>query len=361
MEAGRSSSSVNAMRTEPAKKQMCRDRISSLPDSLLLVILSLLPTVDAVKTSILSKRWCNLWTQLPHLDLQFSPESFTQNPHHVRKARQKFLEFVSACLILRNPDPLQRFRLSFNFYERAKHSAMVGVWVRSALERHVKELILDIAHGGENVFYRRRDMYSLPSSLYRYELLTTLSLIYCEIRLPTNPLGWRLLRSLTLTLTTLTDDLLERIFLECSSLETLILKDCDGKSTRRLAAPNLKHLTLDDLWYSLKLSAPNLVTLIVYGSVSRATHSLKDLVSLVRATIILRDAGMGYYNSVERVANNPLNRLLMDVHHAQVLTWCNCCTVGKIFFLRLTFKKDIYVDCGFLPSDGETLQAFGNH
>nr|XP_010905719.1 F-box/LRR-repeat protein At4g14103-like [Elaeis guineensis] len=327
MEAERSSSSVHAMIKEAAKKPMCRDRISSLPDSLLLVILSMLPTIDAVKTSIVSKRWRNLWTQLPHLDLQFSPESFTQNPHHVRKARQKFLEFVSGCLILRNPDPLQRFRLSFNFYERAKHSAMVGVWFRSALERHVKELILDVARGGESGFYRHRDMYSLPTSLYRYELLTSLSLCYCEIKLPTNPLGWRLLRSLTLSLTTLSDDLLERIFLECSSLETLILKECDGKSARTVAAPNLKHLTVDDLWYSLKLSAPNLVTLTVYGSVSRVTHSLKDLVSLVRATIILRDAGRGYYNSMERVADNPLHRLLMDVHHAQVLTWCNCCTV----------------------------------
>ncbi|KAI9072975.1 hypothetical protein K1719_045067 [Acacia pycnantha] len=45
-----------------------RDRISDLPDSLLLHILSFLPAKEAIASSLLSKRW-ELWHSLPTLDL----------------------------------------------------------------------------------------------------------------------------------------------------------------------------------------------------------------------------------------------------------------------------------------------------
>ncbi|RHN64841.1 putative F-box domain-containing protein [Medicago truncatula] len=39
------------------------DMISDLPEDVLLDILSLVPTKDAVKTSILVKKWKHLWTR----------------------------------------------------------------------------------------------------------------------------------------------------------------------------------------------------------------------------------------------------------------------------------------------------------
>ncbi|KAA8515359.1 hypothetical protein F0562_018411 [Nyssa sinensis] len=44
------------------RKKKARDRIRVLPDSLLLNILSFLPTKDVVRTGTLSKRWLYLWT-----------------------------------------------------------------------------------------------------------------------------------------------------------------------------------------------------------------------------------------------------------------------------------------------------------
>ncbi|KAK3125302.1 hypothetical protein QOZ80_7BG0602940 [Eleusine coracana subsp. coracana] len=46
----------------------CRDRISDLPDHLLLNILELLPIAEAVRTSMLSRRWRHVWTRLPLLE-----------------------------------------------------------------------------------------------------------------------------------------------------------------------------------------------------------------------------------------------------------------------------------------------------
>lgn len=44
------------------------DHISLLSDHILIKILSLLPLVEAAKTSILSKRWRYLWISIPTLD-----------------------------------------------------------------------------------------------------------------------------------------------------------------------------------------------------------------------------------------------------------------------------------------------------
>ena len=41
------------------------DMISDLPEGVLRYILSLLPTNEAVRTSILAKKWKHLWTYLP--------------------------------------------------------------------------------------------------------------------------------------------------------------------------------------------------------------------------------------------------------------------------------------------------------
>ena len=43
------------------------DRLSSLHESILTRILSLLPTKDAVRTSVLSTKWIYLWTTLTNL------------------------------------------------------------------------------------------------------------------------------------------------------------------------------------------------------------------------------------------------------------------------------------------------------
>lgn len=43
------------------------DRISKLPDDVLVKILASMSTEDAVKTGVLSTRWKNVWKQVPYL------------------------------------------------------------------------------------------------------------------------------------------------------------------------------------------------------------------------------------------------------------------------------------------------------
>ncbi|CAA7046261.1 unnamed protein product [Microthlaspi erraticum] len=97
------------------------DRISQLPDALLLRILSLLPAAkDAVSTMVLSKRWQPLWKLVPRLVYDDS----YQNQDH-----GKFSRFVDRSLILHEA-PVET--LHFKVIHKSG-VADVGVWTSIAL------------------------------------------------------------------------------------------------------------------------------------------------------------------------------------------------------------------------------------
>jgi hypothetical protein len=52
------------------------DRISVLPDAILQVVLSFLPSDETVQTCVLSRRWRHLWKSTPALRIIQSGESY---------------------------------------------------------------------------------------------------------------------------------------------------------------------------------------------------------------------------------------------------------------------------------------------
>ncbi|KAJ4759951.1 hypothetical protein LUZ62_070326 [Rhynchospora pubera] len=71
------------------------DRLSSLPDDILIHILSFLRTREAVQTCILSKRWRNTWASVPVLNFHVS--DYNENESW------KFDQFVNGVLENRGP------------------------------------------------------------------------------------------------------------------------------------------------------------------------------------------------------------------------------------------------------------------
>ncbi|KAK4268310.1 hypothetical protein QN277_024985 [Acacia crassicarpa] len=130
------------------------DRISGLPDPLLLHILSFLQTKDAVSTSRVSKRWRHLWRSLPKL--HFDDRSFP--------SVKFFVQFVDAALLLVRLDSVQMFVLKCERFSVPQVKA--NVWVNALANYKLTYLELHF----------RRQVIRLPSSLFVCNTVSILKL-----------------------------------------------------------------------------------------------------------------------------------------------------------------------------------------
>jgi hypothetical protein len=104
--------------------------IDLLPEKIVSNILSRLPTAEAVKTSILSKRWRSRWTSISHLDFSLYNEVQIK----------KFEKYLNAVLICLNPTTsIDKCSFSLWTYSDA---LQIKKWISAVVERNVKDLTL---------------------------------------------------------------------------------------------------------------------------------------------------------------------------------------------------------------------------
>ncbi|KAJ3687144.1 hypothetical protein LUZ61_016308 [Rhynchospora tenuis] len=126
-----------------------RDMISSLPDCLIHAIMSFLTAQEAVQTCVLSKRWKNLWTTLPFLDFDVcyfeceieSDDNEWDFDMPRRKKFEKFRDFVSTTLLLRESSDLHKLRLSCadgGRYDSHHYHMIVRSWILYALKHKLQ-------------------------------------------------------------------------------------------------------------------------------------------------------------------------------------------------------------------------------
>ena len=111
------------------------DRLSALLDELLHRVFSFLPSQQAVQTTVLSKRWIDLWRSMPAINLNIKEfECRSPAPGQYEKTRWGKMENFTTNLLMRHKAPrLDAFRLSTGSI-RVDWRRDVDRWIRRAIE-----------------------------------------------------------------------------------------------------------------------------------------------------------------------------------------------------------------------------------
>lgn len=240
------------------------DRISALPDAILQVVLSFLPSDETVQTCALSRRWRHLWKSTPalrilHTDLRYW-------------SVKEMNVFVNYLLLLRDRVPLDECEISYRGqFSDEEHADIVrfsGMWIHYALSL-CRAQVLKVSVG-------------IPLTHGNSALVS------------------RFLRRLELRGVSLCEHAID--FSGCPKLEDLNLRYCainghkiSAKSVRRLSIIQCAINLVSDT--RIRISAPCLVFLQLDG-VRGGVSLLESMTSLVTAYIRL---GGSYLDSCSHV------------------------------------------------------------
>ncbi|EOA25725.1 hypothetical protein CARUB_v10019079mg, partial [Capsella rubella] len=152
--------------------------MDSLPDDLLVQILSFLPTKEAASTSLLSKRWRTLFALSPNLHFDNSILLHYKRLFGHDDIQKSFNDFVDHTLALHGCNTIKKLSIKLMRYTSKYNQHDVDRWICNALEHGVSELHL--------VITTLRLECPIPSKVFTSTTLVKLSLGPCLIRLPSD-------------------------------------------------------------------------------------------------------------------------------------------------------------------------------
>ncbi|KAG8391555.1 hypothetical protein BUALT_Bualt01G0199800 [Buddleja alternifolia] len=284
------------------------DRLISLPDSLLCHILSFLPTKLSVATSVLSRRWKFLWTDVLNLDFDSKYHKRRKSGHGLRIA-----DTISRVMLLSNVRDINTFRLIIK--DGTFRKTHLDTWIRTTIARNVQALDIQLYH-----------QVWLPRCLFTCNTLVDLRLHCCgsvpdSINLPN-------LKKLHLHYFQYgNDEKLQNLISGCPVLEELNIHKFnvfDLKHRIIISSPTIKCLTLnlgcfdlnglgndseDDFCdYELEIYTPAVRCLVLEDQMSQRIATGK-FNSMIEANIRLyseevKDDGVIYSSSVLDLVEN---------------------------------------------------------
>ncbi|KAK7411573.1 hypothetical protein VNO78_03008 [Psophocarpus tetragonolobus] len=330
------------------------DRLSTLPECVLLHILSLLDTKEAAITSCLSTRWRHLFLSLRDIDLCFSVTHYASDSDCARLFHL-FVQFADRVLHQRNKKPIRKIQFRVNYFVEEFRSGFESLLMSTATA------IFDYKVESLDVFVEMDKtttelcFVTIPPGIFSSE-----SLVYLHLNIRE---GWKVpefvwlpnLKYLQLISFILMDeDSIQRLLEHCPMLEHLVLivwslfksenesenEEGNQLDALRISSPSLKRLVLiwddkvesdfnvivesenlEDFECSLEgrhkvtLGAPNLKSLVISGQILEVDIT-QSLVSIDEAVIEtnfssrVKEAFM-FFSRLHRVKSLSLSENIM--------------------------------------------------
>ncbi|KAK9715247.1 hypothetical protein RND81_06G152500 [Saponaria officinalis] len=287
------------------------DRISSLSDELLAYVLSYLPTLSAVRTSILSSRWRHLFTLTRNLSFNDREYFGTASLAQCEERKLSFERFVYGVLALHRTSPIHKFSLIRTLKYDCSH---LLVWITAAVLKEVQHLHLHIGNHPN----------ALPSCILNCQTLTVLKIytLGYDLSVP-GVVCLPNLRTLDLRYIRFLDgDSVKRLFVGCTQLKELEFHFCQFTTDHvRVSATKLQKLNIFYCSGDVVVDAPNLANLLYVCKdfTSVDVTNLRSLLSVelwpLRSSMlpqvqVLRDIIRGAVNVRELILNHNAAQLL---------------------------------------------------
>ncbi|RCV43509.1 hypothetical protein SETIT_9G299400v2 [Setaria italica] len=239
--------------------------INALPDGVLLRAISFLDARQLVQTCVLSRRWRHLWRSVPRINA--TRHEFDGMADSEEERDVLFKKFTSGFLVLRNPVPLDEFRLCYYMPDPLESvdpdadSEDANLWIRHALQSNARSVKVEIWD----------DRLHLNPAVFASKCLT----------------------SLQLSSVMLFHGFFRNLQTGCTALERLLLSDCaidddeiTSQTLKVLSIGDSTEFTFDE---QLSISIPSLCYLGF--SVEAGIPLLKDMGSLVTASVSVASGG----------------------------------------------------------------------
>ncbi|KAK2984828.1 hypothetical protein RJ640_004653 [Escallonia rubra] len=250
------------------------DIISSMPESILFIIVSRLPFKEAAKTSILSTKWRSIW--LATTNIEFDERHFVkqdeESQENKENQRRDLIRFARRWIESYKEPVIHKFRLAFSY--PANHALDMHHCIGFAVARGVKVLDLDFSVPSWNEMSledHHGALFGLPFYVYARpaENLESLKLFSCNFLVARFKI-FRALKNLSLGWVNLTTSVVTALLTKCPVLESLSLKRCSGLDYLDISSPSLTSLVVDmclDLKRGIRVDARTLRFLKYLGRV----------------------------------------------------------------------------------------------
>ncbi|EOA12648.1 hypothetical protein CARUB_v10027685mg [Capsella rubella] len=216
------------------KTRSYEDRISHLPDHLITChILTRITTWDAVRTSVLSTRWRNLWQLVPSLDLDSGRHFWLFSD---------FVSFVGRFLDLHKDHSLIQ-KLCLTIHDRYAGKSYLTSWIDVVTRGRIQHL--DIS------FIKDSGFGDIPMSVYTCGTLVHLRL--CRLNLVNVEfVSLPCLKILYLKyIHSPSEAILERLISGCPVLEDLTLTDSSSENVKvlQVRSKTLKRIHINEIFH----------------------------------------------------------------------------------------------------------------
>ncbi|XP_030462401.1 putative F-box protein At1g49610 isoform X1 [Syzygium oleosum] len=317
------------------------DRIEDLPDSILIHILSLLPTRDAVRTLVI-RSFRRLWTSVYNLDFDWCLYHDCSNNSSLRYYQESSLlrlaELVRHVLALHQGPRIREFRLHFEFsiyhpldelmflepekqditIRTGGYAGEVNRWIEFAVNKNAEILDLDFMACG----FLNATKYELPGFVLQSSFLTELKLVSCKVNFSTK-IVMRALKVLYLKEIALNDVPIKNFIDGCPVLESLTVLDCYGLRELNCASQELRILTVAPRFAiepRVKVACPNIKSLSISGWLELL--ELENLPSLRDASVDCHDCFRHIpfeYCEVQKILEKLHQVKVLTMHHPPIL------------------------------------------